>query len=243
MAEPTETSPLLAVENNNAEASNSHNDITSFPEIASYTAARDFFPRPIRILTTSILILSAIALVLLLASDILVANAPFQSYYWSTRQDIEAAGAFVLIAFFAAIINLRVKLPILFNFIIDIFLIWNFVAWLPELFDYAYPRKYWCEIDRYDPTKGTKPGCLPWVLAAKILIGIGGGLAALVALGHLVLLLLRCVAAWKSKFWRRPSSISFPTGELTFQFTIKLLKQEAAPVVPANGAPAASSPQ
>ena len=35
-------------------------------------------------------------------------------------------------------------------------------------------------VDPYDPSEGTKPGCLPWVLAAKILMGVGGGLAGLV---------------------------------------------------------------
>ena len=92
MAEPNESSPLLAVETNQTEAS-SPNDITSFPEIASYTAARDFFPRSIKILTISILVTSAISFIVLLAADILVAYAPFDSYY-STRQSIEAVGAF-----------------------------------------------------------------------------------------------------------------------------------------------------
>ena len=95
MAEPSETSPLLAVESNLPEASNTQNDITSFPEIASYTAARDFFPRPIKILTTSILITSAISFIVLIVTDILIANAPFTSGYWNTRQCIEAVAAFV----------------------------------------------------------------------------------------------------------------------------------------------------
>ena len=95
MVESNETSPLLTVETNSGEASNSRNDITSFPEIASYTAARDFFPRPIKIITLSILIASAVSFVLLLASDILVTNAPFESHWWGTRQDLEAVAAFV----------------------------------------------------------------------------------------------------------------------------------------------------
>jgi hypothetical protein len=94
MAESNESSPLLAVETNHAEASSSRNDITSFPEITSYTAARDFFPRPIKILTISILVTSAISFIVLLAADILVAYAPLDSYY-STRQSIEAVGALV----------------------------------------------------------------------------------------------------------------------------------------------------
>jgi hypothetical protein len=63
---------------------------------------------------------------------------------------------------------------------VDVFLIWSLLPWIPELFDYGYPNSGWCDIDRYEPSKGTKPGCLPWVLAAQILMGVGGGLAALV---------------------------------------------------------------
>ena len=92
----TESSPLLATGNSHAEASGSgENDITSFPEITTYTAARDFFQRPVKILTISILITSILAFIVLLASDILINSAPFKWHYYSTGQSIEAVGAFV----------------------------------------------------------------------------------------------------------------------------------------------------
>lgn len=59
----------------------------------------------------------------------------------------------------------------------------------------------------------------------------------------MVLLVMRCVAAFKSKFWRRSSGLTFPTGELTFQFTIKLLRQETGAMVPRAAAGAASNEQ
>lgn len=237
MAEPTESSPLLATEINHAEASGSgEGNITTFPEITTYTAVRDFYQQPVKILTTSILITSILAFIVLLAVDILINHSPLKWYHYTTVPSIEAVGAFVVIAFLAAVINLRVKLPILLNFLIDIFLIWNFVYWLPEvLFGYGFPTDDWCQ-EQYSPKEPVKPVCLNWVLAAKILMGIGGGLAAVVGALHLILLLLRCVAAWKSKFWRRPSGFTFPTGELTFQFTIRLLRQETGTVIPGAGA-------
>ena len=44
---------------------------------------------------------------------------------------------------------------------------------------------------------------------------------------------MSCVAAFKCKFWRRVTTFTVPTGELTFQFSIKLLREETgAAVVP-----------
>lgn len=240
MAEATETSPLLTVENNHIEASGSGgNNITSFPEITAYTPAKDFFPRSIRILTISILVISILSFIVLISNDILISYAPFRWHPYTTGQSLEAVVAFIIIAFIAAIINLRVKPPILINFVIDVFLLWGFVVWLPEL---VFPSYGWCQ-DRYSP-KPISPKesvCVNFVTAAWILMVIGGGLATLAAAGHFVLLALRCAAAWRSKFWRRPSGLRVPTGELTFQITIKLLRQETA--VPAAKDTGVSIPQ
>ncbi len=42
---------------------------------------------------------------------------------------------------------------------------------------------------------------------------------------HTVLFIMRCFAAYGTRFWRR-SRWTIPTGQLTFEFTIKLLSQE-----------------
>jgi hypothetical protein len=96
MTEPTETSPLLTIENDHIEASGSGgNNITSFPEITTYTLARDFFPRPIRILTISIVVISILAFIVLISTDLLISYAPFKWHYYTTRQSLEALIAFV----------------------------------------------------------------------------------------------------------------------------------------------------
>jgi hypothetical protein len=85
----------------------------------------------------------------------------------------------VFITLFVALINLRVKVPIWLNFLIDICLLWSFLTWLPNApLPYYFPNDDWCE--PYYPKKPVQPGCLNYLLAAKILIYIGGGLAAVI---------------------------------------------------------------
>ena len=68
MAEANESSPLLATENNHDEATGSGDDITSFPEVGSYTAARDYFPRAIKVITSGSLIVSIMSFIILLTT-------------------------------------------------------------------------------------------------------------------------------------------------------------------------------
>ena len=46
---------------------------------------------------------------------------------------------------------------------------------------------------------------------------------------HLVLFVIRCVGAYSTKFWRRP--VRFPMGQLTVEFTVKLLREPERDVV------------
>jgi hypothetical protein len=199
MAEVNETSPLLAVEHSDAESSNSRENITTFSEPAAHRPARDFFPRPIKFLTWSIIISSTIGFIVLVASDILIIQGPLNPFYSYPNQDIEttllfvgirisASGYFfnvmqVFFAFVFAAINLRRKVWIIFNLFLDAFFSFFILGWSSALFGYGYPNSDWCETRRWDPVSPDEPtvraGCLPWVLAAKILIGIGGGLVIL----------------------------------------------------------------
>jgi len=66
-------------------------------------------------------------------------------------------------------------------------------------------------------------------MQVMILMGIAMAAALGVGIVHLVLFILRCIQAYRTRFWRpehRPSSWRFPTGTFTVEFTIKLLRQE-----------------
>jgi hypothetical protein len=95
MAEPSESSPLLATDNGATNSREENDIITSFPEITTYTRASFFFKRPIRIMTTSILTTSGMAVMVLLATDIALNYAPFEWHYYATGRSIEVVGTFV----------------------------------------------------------------------------------------------------------------------------------------------------
>jgi len=242
MVEPSETSPLLAAEESQGEASRAGDDIVSFPEVESYTPASEYYKRPIKIITFRILIIAILSFIVLLTAAIFVNYAPFKSVPYNTSQLITASGAFVLLAFIVALIDLRVQLRFLFIFLINLFLLWILPTWLPVgPPEYSFPDYSWCKARWSDDP--IQPACLNYILPAKILMGIGFGLAFIIWLLLLVLLVMRCIAAWKSAVWRRPSGFMIPTGELTFQFTIKLLRQETGAVVPEAGAGVISTQQ
>lgn len=46
-------------------------------------------------------------------------------------------------------------------------------------FGYGFPTDAWCQ-EKYAPKEPAKPVCLDWVFAAKFMMGIGGGFAAVV---------------------------------------------------------------
>ena len=94
MTEPTETSPLLATESNIVEDGGTGDDIVSFPGITTYSAARDFFARPSKIINLHILVTSFLSVILLVATAILLYNAPLYPQYY-TEQFISISGSFV----------------------------------------------------------------------------------------------------------------------------------------------------
>ena len=66
-----------------------------------------------------------------------------------------------------------------------------------------------------------------------VLLGFAIGAALAVGLVHMVLFVLRCIAAYRTRFWRQsgsgssPGTWRFPTGTFTVEFSIKLLRQES----------------
>lgn len=78
MAEPTEASPLLTSE---AEGSNGAAGLETFPApiLSDSVPAREHFKRPIKILTTVILVVGIIDFVLIVGTDIIVYWGPFLS--------------------------------------------------------------------------------------------------------------------------------------------------------------------
>jgi hypothetical protein len=49
-------------------------------------------------------------------------------------------------------------------------------------------------------------------------------------LGHLALLILRNIALERTKFWRRAMPWQFPAGQITFEVSIKVLRQDRGEV-------------
>jgi len=93
MAEPTESSPLLAAEPW-PDASNGDIGVSS-SEAIDPIPARDHFKRPIRILTILIRFTAIIDIVLVIATLVILANGPFISHAFSWSQGLNAIGVFV----------------------------------------------------------------------------------------------------------------------------------------------------
>jgi len=79
--------------------------------------------------------------------------------------------------------------------------------------------------------------------AVQVLMIIGVFSVAIVAILHLVLLALRLVTAYRLRVWKWYSGlkqrnglrITYPTGEVSFQFSVRFTKKEAPAHKPATG--------
>ncbi|KAE9379874.1 hypothetical protein N431DRAFT_448709 [Stipitochalara longipes BDJ] len=208
MAE-TETTPLLV------DAGDSAVHIEHVPASAH-------FHRAIKRLTIAILVLLAVALLNLLIGFFLIAVWPFG---WGVAFPQVQFLILLLIATFVSIINLNINVLVLLNLIVDIILSFYIVSLsfrliMSYLFidlcriEKGYPRPP--DLDRRVPP----PGCLGWRLATWILLGIAFGLGLIIGLLHLVLVILRTIAVFRTKFW------SLSAGEVTFQITFRVITGE-----------------
>ncbi|KDR69470.1 hypothetical protein GALMADRAFT_145508 [Galerina marginata CBS 339.88] len=190
-------------------------------------------PRPVyfKILTIITVGLSAVTLGLLIANHIIIRNAPFTGFYWSTLDANVGLEQFVLVSLIFSIINLLVNFPIPLNMIVDIVLAPAMISWAVRLI-IAFPNGWCRELNRYPgpgmpyPYPETDPKCKDWELVAKILTGVVAGLGGILGLVYIILLILRGVALFRSKFWKKPIGLNFPSGQISLEISLKFLRQE-----------------
>jgi hypothetical protein len=81
--------------------------------------------------------------------------------------------------------------------------------------------------------------CEQWVAKFHILLWTYLTSAFLLGIAHTALFVYSCSSTFHDASWRRNRSTwRFPTGQLTFEFTVKFLRQEQPSVAAQNAAPA-----
>lgn len=229
MSEPTETSPLLAPEGESSNGAAAP-EIVTFPSLDPPIPAREYFKRPIKTITSLILIAALIDFVLVVGTDIIAYWGPFSSgYKWGTTSYLEYLGIWIFVTLIVAILNTKYAIHILLNIIFDIILAIAVISNASSLISYqGWPDYGWCGTPGYHQPGTPLPpsNCKPWKLALQILVGIAAGFGGIVGIAQLILFVLRVVAGFRTKFWKRPLGLFFPTGELTVSLTIKVLKQQ-----------------
>ncbi|CZR53578.1 uncharacterized protein PAC_03458 [Phialocephala subalpina] len=216
----SETTPLLgetapAIENNDQSPVAPTGTENEAPLPASA-----HFRRPRKILSIIILVAALITSILLIASHYMIYHGHFNYYFWDLVAAIEALGFFW-------------NFPVILNIVLDFFLPLCIIPWATNMY-ITWPNDDWCikhYYDRKKPPVDMGPACHAMLLAVEILLGIAAGLAFIVGVSHLILLVLRSVALWRTKFWTRPLPLAnFPTGQVTFEVSIKVLRQERGEV-------------
>lgn len=226
MAESSETSPLLADIDRPEE--NEREPVLAPSTGGSPWSATSYFRLPIKILTILLLISSILALAVFVASDITIHYAPFQQFYWHATDAIKPTASWVFVSLIFSIINLIYMLPVFVNIPLDIILPTFIMNWASTLIQGGWPNGDWCGPDRGFGPDPVPTDCDKWVVATKVLIGVSAGIAVLVGVIHLIILLLRIIAAVRTRFWKRisVSGFSFPTGRVRIGFTVEVLRQE-----------------
>jgi len=222
-----ETTPFLDdIGDNNH---NNHNDDAQRGVHGEWTPASAYFKRPIKGLNIITIVSSALTVTLLIANYIVIACAPFRYYSGQWTQSITSELAiWIFMSFAFAVTNVLVNVPILINIIFDIVLP---AIITPGVFRFleALPNYNWCQISNDpwpNPQPNPPPECESWKLVVTVLMGVAAGFGGIVCISYMVLLLLRSIAVIKTKFWKRSLSWPFPPGEITLQFSIKVLRQE-----------------
>ncbi|KAE8440503.1 hypothetical protein EG329_007414 [Mollisiaceae sp. DMI_Dod_QoI] len=218
-ASSSETTPLLAdtthiVETHDTtlNAPSTSDDVASLPVSAH-------FPRTRKMLSILILIASAITIILIAPTRILVIKLGSFNYFHGELLFYTMQLLFLMMSTSAlATINLIWNFPIFLNIIFDVYIIYQICVRMLVL--PALPNEYWCRPINPPPIF-RKPECDAKLLALQILLGFVIGLASVVALGHLVLLVLRNIAVERTKFWRRTGAWPFPPGQITCEVSIK----------------------
>ncbi|KAF8902879.1 hypothetical protein CPB84DRAFT_1846007 [Gymnopilus junonius] len=120
--------------------------------------------------------------------------------------------------------------PILLNMIVDVvlttFTIVNVVRFIG-----SFPESSWCRSWIQYPSRkpiSSHPKCGHWKTVSTVLMGIIAAFSILLATVFVIRLLLRSIALYRTKFWKRGLYMTLPTGEITFQISLKMLKKEGA---------------
>jgi len=207
------------------------------------TAASDHFKHLIKVLTIITLILSTLAIALLIANNVIVRNAPV-GYTWNTPGASRTLMKVMVASLVFSVVNTFVNFPILLNMIVDVVLAAFTIAKVVRLIE-AFPNSAWCQTRYRYPNRDPiypHPKCGHWKLVVTILMGIVAGFSIIIAAIYLVQLMLRSIAIYRTKLWKRPLSWTLPTGEVTFQVSLKVLRQEGAGQSVESGAGAAHGP-
>jgi len=242
-----ESAPLLdGIDENTAHIGNNDEDI----EIQNLPA-KQTRPAYFKVLTIVTLILSVISVGLLIAGCIIAKYAPIGWYTWLAREASETLAIWIFVSVIFSFINVLVNFPMVLNMVVDVVLASGIIASVVRLFE-EFPGSNWCQIERGWPRPGNPnpapvyphPKCEHWKLVVKILMGIAGGFAIIIAAIYLVLLLLRTIVIFRTKFWKsfRPLALSFPTGTISFEISLKLLKPETGQSAEASGSQAGHGP-
>ncbi|KDR78793.1 hypothetical protein GALMADRAFT_244346 [Galerina marginata CBS 339.88] len=201
---------------------------------ANFPAEQTHAPAYFKILIVINLIVSAITLALVIANYIVIKPASFGYFYkaWNARESSKTLGIWIFVSLIFSVINVLVNFPILLNVIVDVVLSAGIIASVFGLVN-VFPDSSWCR--KYDPGN-PRPGPFPVdpkcaheiLVVVKILTGTAVGFGAIVGLVYLVLLILRSIAIIRTNFWKKPLALTFPTGQLTLEISLKLLRQESA---------------
>jgi len=201
--------------------------------LAETTPASAHFKPFIRILIIITLVLSTLTVALLIANYIIVRHAPFGWYTWDAQEASKTLAIFLFVSLVFSVINILANFPILLNVIVDVVLAPGIITWVFNLID-GFPDSNWCSPGRPRPGRPVPmpapqphPKCADWKLVVQILMGIAAGLAGIVGVIYLGLLVFRSIAIFRTKFWKRPVAWTFPTGQLSVEVSIKLLKQQS----------------
>ncbi|KAF8804236.1 hypothetical protein BYT27DRAFT_7107867 [Phlegmacium glaucopus] len=226
----TESAPLLSDIDPRIDI-NEFDARTNVP--AQKTQASSYFKRPIQILIIFTLIFSALPVVLLITNHFILKHAPLGYNTWSAKEATKELGKVMFVSLIFSIINALVNFPILLNMILDVVLTAYIIPGVVHILQ-ALPNSSWCAIMRQYPWPGNPnpqpiyphPKCDIWKLVVTILIGISAGSGIIVSVIYLTLLLLRSIAVFRSKLWKRPLTWTIPSGQLSLEIKLNFLKQE-----------------
>ncbi|CRG89946.1 hypothetical protein PISL3812_06985 [Talaromyces islandicus] len=224
-----DTSPQAETSGETSNNNNNNNNASADDHYAR-------FRRPFTILTPLSLFLSVLAFVTSAAAALLVAQFAPPGWYldWDTLDEnsyMVITTLFTTLFGFANLARLHRDIRLIslvFNCICDVIFMFYLFVCSVEILAYAASPRFPCR-RAYDGG-GNGVTCRPIARAVQALLIISSGSELLLTFVILALFLMRCVLLYNSRPWTaiqpRNGRWSVPTGVLTFEFSIKFLRQE-----------------